>query len=131
MKLLNKIIWPIYPYIAVLILYFYFRQIGDFWQTGLNLILYDLFVFAAPIILFLWINLRLSHFIRKPKHKLAFLCSAIPGFFPGAIFGYGIIFVIYHTVPLTENVVYGSIIGGISAVFFGLVGILWNLIRKN
>ena len=127
MKTFHSINAPLYLYLAMLTLYLSLRGIGDFVDTEWNEYAFNFLFFIAPF-LTLFAHITLYRILaKKTKDIFVFIFAAIPGFFPGAIFGYGL-WDMGHGDTMAGFLFEVFYFGLPTAFAFGLLGLIYNYI---
>lgn len=85
----HKIAAPVYLNLIAIVLYYIFRETGNFLQTNWNTYVFYFLLFVFPAITFVWIMARFKNSAIKKKKLNAFLVAMAPGFSIGAFLGYG------------------------------------------
>ena len=130
----HRITIPIYLYLTSLTLYFSLRSLDDFVASKWNDYLFGFLIYIAPFVVLL-VGIYLYRRLTTKREEIkVLLLGAIPGFFPGAIFGYGI-WSMGHGDTVSGFLLNVLVCGIPSALVFGVFGslfdfILVRLIRK-
>ena len=123
----HKINTPLYLYLFALVVCFFLQWLGLFEITEWNTYILGFLVFIAPFLsLFISIYLYRKFSVQRREIKV-FLLGAIPGFFPGAVFGYGI-WILGHGDTLIGFLSNIMVIGLPTAIVFGLIGSFYDYI---
>ena len=126
---INKIIAPIYLYIALLAGYFIIVPYVSSDNLG-NVMLYSV-ALGLPIVFWFWINMKLRKIIGHERRNMdVILVSSIPGFFPGAIFGFGV-WGMAHGDTVISFIAYTLACGIPTAFIFGVMGLLLQSILNR
>lgn len=120
MKKMNKIIWPIYIYLLILLIFYAGRDINTPITIGIFII------FIAPILLLFLIIKNFYNQYKRIDLKLFFIYCLPPGFLFGLQLAYGLYAMGHGDDPI------GAILPfTITGLFFGLIsGIFGLLINK-
>lgn len=121
MKKVNKIIWPTYIYLIILLFFYALRDINT------PLIIDTFIIFVGPIFLLLSLirNFRFYH-KKRANLKSLFLYSLIPGFLLGFQVSYGL-YAVGHGNDFIKAILPFLTIG----IFFGLVSGISGLIINS
>ncbi len=118
---------PLCIYIIMLVLYVALRGMNGFADIKWNEYLFIFLFFIAPF-LSLFFHITLYRILAKEKKDFfPFIFAAIPGFAPGAMFGYGLLGM-SHNDTIIGFLYYIFFFGLSTAFFFGLLGLIYNSI---
>ena len=133
MHKINKIIWPVYFYMAILAVYWMFIEfIYVYILDKIPQLLYVFFI--LPIVIIIWILILLKKHNKKENLLYTFLYCMTPGIIFGLQIAYGFS-QMENPIPINEAIMPLAI----AAIFFGiisgllglLINLIINLIRKS
>ena len=131
-KEINKILYPVYIYIILFgIYYLYLTKLLYQFNSGLltDILFYSFLIFI-PLIILVFINIKLNKLNKKKGYLSGFLFSSTPGLISGAWLGYGMYGVFFST---TINGFFQAIllIGLFGALTTGIIGSILNLVFRK
>ena len=133
MHKINKIIWPVYFYMAILAVYWMFIEfIYVYILDKIPQLLYVFFI--LPIVIIIWILILLKKHNKKENLLYTFLYCMTPGIIFGLQIAYGL-----YAMGHGKNIIGAILPFSITAIFFGiisgllglLINLIINLIRKS
>jgi len=126
----NLIALPSCIYVFLIALFFSFQKADAFATSTWSDHTFDFLVYVAPL-LSLMISISWYKKLEKnPKESVVFLLGAVPGFFPGAIFGYGL-WGMGHGDTIVGFLLHIAMIGLPVAIVFGTLGSLYDFTLRK
>lgn len=124
-RIKHQVIIPLYLYVAALFVYYLLKWLkvsdGIEWDHQI----FNFLVFVAPFLVILVSIYLYRKLLSKRKEGVIFLLGAMPGFIPGALFGYGL-WGMGHGDTVFGFLIHVLIIGLPTALIFGVLGSIYD-----